>query len=571
MQVTFFYNAEPLEAHDAAPAAASAGPAHGRGCRVAMALAGSCRTVPRTEPRVAALRACRAASDRLRTRRCRPGPPRRHRGRRARGRRSAPTRAWSSDRDADGPREERVARATFVAGAAAGPDPGRFRVQVASLADRGRGEAGRGQGRARSRASRRGALESGDAHAPGARRRLRDAPAGARGGGPAPRRRACRAAGWWRRRRAGSRARRGCWRPATSTARPAVYPVARRGDADRRRRALPRPARGPAAADGTRDGRQRREPRGLPAGVVPNELSPAAFPQIEALKAQAVAARTYALRNRGQFAGEGLRHLRDARLPGLPRARSTEHAALRPGGRGDARASSRSYRGGLINALYTSTCGGHTENGVEHLRGRGHAVPHGRGLRRRSARPGPRSAPRRRRGRSGGRRGSTATRRCWSRWTSSIQACTPRRRLQGPATDERAARLDARGWSAPPPQGLRRRARRRRSTRRGTFFRHLVGSLCWDERAARLLAPEDATTCCRSRTAPSWRERRASAGRGRAHPGGRPLALPGQHAAPGRAPSRARQAVALLAPAAAKAGRARPGQRRLPRARPAGA
>src|SRR5438128_1827828 len=34
-------------------------------------------------------------------------------------------------------------------------------------------------------------------------------------------------------------------------------------------------------------------------GVVPNELSPDSFPQLEALKAQAVAARTYVLRNRG--------------------------------------------------------------------------------------------------------------------------------------------------------------------------------------------------------------------------------------------------------------------------------
>jgi peptidoglycan hydrolase-like amidase len=38
-------------------------------------------------------------------------------------------------------------------------------------------------------------------------------------------------------------------------------------------------------------------------GVVPNELS---FPALEALKAQAVAARTYALKNVGQFASEGL-------------------------------------------------------------------------------------------------------------------------------------------------------------------------------------------------------------------------------------------------------------------------
>src|SRR6185369_5407701 len=36
-------------------------------------------------------------------------------------------------------------------------------------------------------------------------------------------------------------------------------------------------------------------------GVVANELSPGGYPAIEALKAQAIAARTYALKNRGQF------------------------------------------------------------------------------------------------------------------------------------------------------------------------------------------------------------------------------------------------------------------------------
>jgi stage II sporulation protein D len=37
-------------------------------------------------------------------------------------------------------------------------------------------------------------------------------------------------------------------------------------------------------------------------GVVPNELS---YPALEALKAQAIAARTYAVKNRGQFISEG--------------------------------------------------------------------------------------------------------------------------------------------------------------------------------------------------------------------------------------------------------------------------
>ena len=40
-------------------------------------------------------------------------------------------------------------------------------------------------------------------------------------------------------------------------------------------------------------------------GVVANELSPGGYPAIEALKAQAIAARTYALKNRGQFMAQG--------------------------------------------------------------------------------------------------------------------------------------------------------------------------------------------------------------------------------------------------------------------------
>jgi stage II sporulation protein D len=40
-------------------------------------------------------------------------------------------------------------------------------------------------------------------------------------------------------------------------------------------------------------------------GVVPNELSPSVFPELEALKAQAVAARTYALKNLGVYKARG--------------------------------------------------------------------------------------------------------------------------------------------------------------------------------------------------------------------------------------------------------------------------
>ena len=52
-------------------------------------------------------------------------------------------------------------------------------------------------------------------------------------------------------------------------------------------------------------------------GVVPAEMGPKRYDEIEALKAQAVAARTYALAHRGQFEARGLRPLRHGQVPGL--------------------------------------------------------------------------------------------------------------------------------------------------------------------------------------------------------------------------------------------------------------
>src|SRR5207237_4786334 len=110
-------------------------------------------------------------------------------------------------------------------------------------------------------------------------------------------------------------------------------------------------------------------------GVVPNELSPGIFPQIEALKAQAVAARTYAYRNRGQFASEG--------FDLLPTTRShvyrglTSEPSLTSRAVDETRGLIATYNGEPIHALYTSTCGGRTEDSenifneaVPYLRGR---------------------------------------------------------------------------------------------------------------------------------------------------------------------------------------------------------
>jgi stage II sporulation protein D len=107
-------------------------------------------------------------------------------------------------------------------------------------------------------------------------------------------------------------------------------------------------------------------------GVVPNELS---YPALEALKAQAIAARTYALKNRGQFAAEGFDLLPTTRSQ-VYRGLSSE-TSLTSRAVDETRGVIATYQGEPINALYTSTCGGRTEDvenifneAVPYLRGR---------------------------------------------------------------------------------------------------------------------------------------------------------------------------------------------------------
>ena len=95
-------------------------------------------------------------------------------------------------------------------------------------------------------------------------------------------------------------------------------------------------------------------------GVVPAEMGPTTFDEIEALKAQAIAARTYAVRNLGQFRAEGF----DI-CPG-PACQAYK------GFSGEHELSNRAVResagmimphgGKPIDALYTSTCGGETSD-----------------------------------------------------------------------------------------------------------------------------------------------------------------------------------------------------------------
>src|SRR5262249_42056820 len=95
-------------------------------------------------------------------------------------------------------------------------------------------------------------------------------------------------------------------------------------------------------------------------GVVPSEMGPEQYRQIEALKAQAVAARTYALRNLGEFAREGYD------ICATPRCQvyggmDAEHA-LSDRAVAETAGQVLLYHGELVDALYSSTCGGHTED-----------------------------------------------------------------------------------------------------------------------------------------------------------------------------------------------------------------
>lgn len=99
-------------------------------------------------------------------------------------------------------------------------------------------------------------------------------------------------------------------------------------------------------------------------GVVANELSPGGYPSLEAQKAQAIAARTYALRNRGQFMSQGFDLLPSTRSQ-VYRGLSSEHP-LSTRAVDETRGLVATYNGEPINAFYTSTCGGRTEDG-EHI------------------------------------------------------------------------------------------------------------------------------------------------------------------------------------------------------------
>jgi stage II sporulation protein D len=98
-------------------------------------------------------------------------------------------------------------------------------------------------------------------------------------------------------------------------------------------------------------------------GVVPSEMGPEIWPQLEALKAQAVAARTYALANTAQFDEDGYDICATPRCQAYGGA-AAEHP-LSDRAVSLTKGEIATWEGKPIDALYTATCGGHTEDAKE--------------------------------------------------------------------------------------------------------------------------------------------------------------------------------------------------------------
>ena len=95
-------------------------------------------------------------------------------------------------------------------------------------------------------------------------------------------------------------------------------------------------------------------------GVVPAEMGPTIYDEVEALKAQAVAARTYAIRNLGQFAAEGYDICPGPACQAY-KGFSGEHDLSTRAVR-ETSGLVMTYNGEPIDALYTATCGGETSD-----------------------------------------------------------------------------------------------------------------------------------------------------------------------------------------------------------------
>ncbi len=95
-------------------------------------------------------------------------------------------------------------------------------------------------------------------------------------------------------------------------------------------------------------------------GVVPAEINPSAYPEFDGLAAMSIAARTYALYHLGRYKSEGFDLSNDTRTQVYKGVEAEIPATTEAVQR--TRGLAVYYEGKVINAMYTSTCGGRTED-----------------------------------------------------------------------------------------------------------------------------------------------------------------------------------------------------------------
>jgi peptidoglycan hydrolase-like amidase len=223
-------------------------------------------------------------------------------------------------------------------------------------------------------------------------------------------------------------------------------------------------------------------------GVVPNELSPLAFPEVEALKAQAVAARTWVLSHLGEYAARGYDVCATPACQ-VYRGQGTEQP-LTDQAVAETRGIVALWRGRPINAYYTSTCGGHTEDGdsifddkAPYLRGVV-CAPERSALHRVHTTASPR------RGLPGAPEVARSLAVLDALGVVDGAAEADRKRLAGIPTDD-----EIRQWTGSLARATHRTPCDSPVTaalaRRASFAQFAVSTLCWTERAQRLLAPGD--------------------------------------------------------------------------------
>ena len=104
-------------------------------------------------------------------------------------------------------------------------------------------------------------------------------------------------------------------------------------------------------------------------GVVPAEMGPRVYDEVEALKAQAVAARSYAVKHLRQFASEGYDLCATARCQVYAGASAENPLSTRAVE--ETAGEILLFKGAVADALFTSTCGGRTENAPDVMAGYG--------------------------------------------------------------------------------------------------------------------------------------------------------------------------------------------------------